>query len=73
MADEYLEHLRAVPLFANCANSDLAAIAAGSLALMLPAATVDGAIDALDALFTATSAVCRREWTWGRRSPWATW
>lgn len=28
MADEYLEHLRAVPLFANCANSDLVAIAA---------------------------------------------
>ena len=28
MADEYLEHLRAVPLFANCAKSDLVAIAA---------------------------------------------
>jgi len=38
--------------------SYLATIAAGSLALMLPAATVDGAINVLDALFTATSAVC---------------
>ncbi len=38
--------------------SYLATIAAGSLALMLPAATVDGAIGVLDALFTATSAVC---------------
>lgn len=28
MADEYLEHLRAVPLFANCSNADLTAIAA---------------------------------------------
>ena len=28
MADDYLEHLRAVPLFSNCTNSDLAAIAA---------------------------------------------
>jgi trk system potassium uptake protein TrkH len=38
--------------------SYLAAIAAGSLALMLPAATVEGAIGVVDALFTATSAVC---------------
>ncbi|MFZ2042180.1 MAG: ATPase, partial [Desulfobacterales bacterium] len=38
--------------------SYLATIAAGSLALMLPAATVDGTIGLLDALFTATSAVC---------------
>ncbi len=38
--------------------SYLVTIAAGSLALMLPAATVDGAISVLDALFTATSAVC---------------
>ncbi|MCB1004692.1 MAG: cyclic nucleotide-binding domain-containing protein [Acidimicrobiales bacterium] len=28
MADDYLEHLRAVPLFAHCSNADLAAIAA---------------------------------------------
>ena len=28
MADDYLEHLRAVPLFSNCTNADLAAIAA---------------------------------------------
>lgn len=28
MADDYLEHLRAVPLFATCSNADLAAIAA---------------------------------------------
>lgn len=28
MADDYLAHLRAVPLFATCSNTDLAAIAA---------------------------------------------
>jgi len=38
--------------------SYLAAIAAGTLALMLPAATVTGDIGVIDALFTATSAVC---------------
>lgn len=38
--------------------SYLVAIAGGTLALMLPAATVSGDIDWIDALFTATSAVC---------------
>ncbi len=38
--------------------SYLAAIAIGTLALMLPVATVNGDIGAIDALFTATSAVC---------------
>ena len=38
--------------------SYLAAIAGGTLALKLPAATASGAIGWLDALFTATSAVC---------------
>lgn len=38
--------------------SYLAAIAAGTSALMLPAATVSGYIGVIDALFTATSAVC---------------
>lgn len=38
--------------------SYVAAIAVGTLALMLPAATAGGAIGWLDALFTATSAVC---------------
>ncbi|MFO7714674.1 TrkH family potassium uptake protein [Desulfosarcina sp.] len=38
--------------------SYVAAIAVGTLALMLPAATVSGDIRVIDALFTATSAVC---------------
>jgi trk system potassium uptake protein TrkH len=38
--------------------SFLAAIAAGTLVLMLPAATVSGDLGFIDALFTATSAVC---------------
>ncbi len=38
--------------------SYLAAIVSGTLALKLPVATVSGAIGWLDALFTATSAVC---------------
>ena len=38
--------------------SYLAAIVSGTLALKLPLATVSGAIGWLDALFTATSAVC---------------
>jgi trk system potassium uptake protein TrkH len=38
--------------------SYMAAIAVGTLALMLPAATVGGGIGLIDALFTATSAVC---------------
>lgn len=38
--------------------SYLAAIAGGTLALMLPAATVSGRIGLIDAFFTATSAVC---------------
>jgi trk system potassium uptake protein len=38
--------------------SYVAAIAVGTLALMLPAATVSGDIGVIDALFTATSAVC---------------
>ena len=39
-------------------TSYLATILVGSLALMLPAATVGQGISAIDALFTATSAVC---------------
>lgn len=38
--------------------SYLMTIVAGTLGLMLPAATVNGNIPAIDALFTATSAVC---------------
>lgn len=38
--------------------SYVAAIAVGMIALMLPAATVSGDIGMIDALFTATSAVC---------------
>ncbi|MCF8130761.1 MAG: TrkH family potassium uptake protein [Deltaproteobacteria bacterium] len=38
--------------------SYVAAIAVGTLMLMLPAATVSGDIGVMDALFTATSAVC---------------
>lgn len=38
--------------------SYLTAIAIGAIALMLPAATVSGDIGLIDALFTATSAVC---------------
>lgn len=38
--------------------SYMAAIVTGTLVLMLPAATVSGDIDAIDAFFTATSAVC---------------
>lgn len=38
--------------------SYMLAIVIGALLLMLPAATVSGRIDAIDALFTATSAVC---------------
>jgi trk system potassium uptake protein TrkH len=38
--------------------SYLAAIVSGTIALMLPGATASGAIGWLDALFTATSAVC---------------
>jgi len=38
--------------------SFLATVALGGLVLMLPVATVEGRIDATDAFFTATSAVC---------------
>ncbi len=38
--------------------SYLAAIVLGALALMIPAATESGHINLIDALFTATSAVC---------------
>jgi trk system potassium uptake protein TrkH len=58
MSSWFQTHLRRAHPTNLLLLSFLAAIGAGTFVLMLPGATVDGAIGFVDALFTATSAVC---------------